>query len=179
MRGVNIGASKAKFEYAILDEDFDDIEGFTGAVLSSIERCGTIDIHPNGWGSHDYLGVNTANMHYMPGDYLSGGYGLHKTKIRERKPHEIKLALEQLAARKAAAADEESRRPSLIARDAREKHLYDWAYPKLLSFPHSTAGIAQETAVEFAQFGQGDARRRSITDDEWIWKRSRFMAGFK
>jgi hypothetical protein len=69
MRGVNIGASKAKFEYAILDEDFDDIEGFTGAVLSSIERCGTIDIHPNDWGRHDYLGVNTANMHYMPGGY--------------------------------------------------------------------------------------------------------------
>jgi hypothetical protein len=150
MRGVNIGASKAKFEYAILDEDFDDIEGFTGAVLSSIERCGTIDIHPDGWGSHDYLGVNTANMHYMP-----GAYNFHETRVWEPKGRLFN------------------------SRDVREKQLFDWAHPKLLSFPHSTAAIAHETATEFAQFGQDDARRRSISDDEWIWKRSRFMAGFK
>lgn len=41
----------------VLDVDFDDDREFEACVLSSIERCGTIDVHPNAWGAHDGIAV--------------------------------------------------------------------------------------------------------------------------
>lgn len=41
------------FGYPVLDDDFDADDGFESVVIDSINRCGTIDVHPNGWGVHD------------------------------------------------------------------------------------------------------------------------------
>jgi hypothetical protein len=50
---------------------------------------------------------------------------------------------------------------------------------KIQAFPHANTEIASQTAHEFILFGKSDARVRGITDDEWIWKRSRFLAGHR
>ncbi len=52
-------------------------------------------------------------------------------------------------------------------------------YPMVRAFPHSTEDIAVQTIQNWDSVGEEDAARRGITADEWLWKRSRFLAGFR
>lgn len=138
-----------------VDPDFDDVDGFESAVVSSIRQRGVIDVHPNGWGVHDGLGVKSDEI---------------PTALKEPRPYvyreyseRVKSELEELRA----------------SEEARKLEEFEALKLKIRAFPHSTDGIAWETATEFTQFGVDDALRRGITGDDWIWKRSRFLAGFK
>lgn len=144
-----------------VDDEFDDIESFEGAVIDGIRRCGTVDIHPNDWGRHDSVGVNTDNMHYSPDDNLSETIAKQPNAYARRKAEEAKRQETKLSSEEAYRIE----RDELMA--------------KVAAFPHANHSIAFYTALELMQFGKTDAIRRGITDDEWLWKRSRFMAGFK
>lgn len=171
-------ASQARAPHRIhgcwVDPAFDDIEGFEADILDGIQRSGTIDIHPNGWGRHDAVGVNTDNMHYLA-DYSSlQDVCVKQPRIVSRETEQpketkgqkdIREALARTASRK---ADEQS---YIAERDA--------LMAKIEAFPHTYGSIAFYTALGLMQFGKADAVRRGITEDEWIWKRSRFLAGFK
>lgn len=52
-------------------------------------------------------------------------------------------------------------------------------YPEVLAFPHSTEAIAMQTIQNWESVGEEDAARRGISVREWLWKRSRFLAGFR
>ena len=148
----------------IIDDDFDDTDDFSVAVLDNIRRCGTVDIHPNAWGQHDYIGVNTSKP--IP------EYNFPTDKRKPRK--------EYVQRRYEPQTSEKPRKLTAIEqRDIDEKFRFDWAFSQLCGFPHCTSNIAGEVAVEFAQFGHVNAEERGMTAELWIWKRSRFMAGFR
>lgn len=150
-------------EDAQVDPDFDDIVQFESVIVDSIQRSGTLDIHPNGWGVHDGLGVNTDNMHF-----LSEYHEPTPAQIQSWNERQERRELERIEAARRA---QEAQSAQIKERNALMK--------KIEQFPHATHSIAYWTAEEFVQFGHEDAVRRGITGDEWIWKRSRFMAGFK
>jgi hypothetical protein len=69
--------------------------------------------------------------------------------------------------------------PSVLARQERRKRIFQSALNMLLPWPHVTENIAKETATEFVSFGRHDMVVREISRSEWLWRRSRYLAGFK
>lgn len=63
-----------------------------------------------------------------------------------------------------------------IPREPTEKDLIKW---RMENFPHTDDAMREAVAREFLAFGRDDAKRRGISDDGWLWKRSRFTAGFR
>jgi hypothetical protein len=52
-------------------------------------------------------------------------------------------------------------------------------YKKVLKFPHATPKIAGRTARDYVGRGNADAQRRGISEHDWLWRRSRFLASRK
>ena len=182
MRGDNVQQAthdaRPSRQYLLLDDEFDVDDEFEAMVLESIQRCGTIDVHPNGWGIHDGLGVNTDNMHY------SADYSLREINVKEAHgPKDMRDENKKIASRKR--QYEIERKEYLLKQEkielARKAEL-DELIKRIAEFPHvphDSGSIAYYTATEFMQFGAADAIRRGISNEDWIWKRSRFLAGYK
>lgn len=163
----------------VLDDGFDDNDNFELSVLDSIRSHGMIEVHPNGWGIHDGYGAKSdylpAKKHPSPKavrNYLE--HGRHESALAESRRQ---LMVARRVAERAEAARLEAERLQQIK--AHEHEAFEAVKSQILAFPHSTDGIAFHTASEFTRFGMSDATRRGITGDEWIWKRSRFLAGFR
>lgn len=180
----------------VLDSEFDLDEEFEAAVLDSISRCGTIDVHPNAWGVHDGIGAYTDGDPVTPPDILARwraedaekkrNKAIQAAKDAEEKQKKDKCTLRTLAVSSRDRARKCFERflaeqtawsgPSAEARSSMRKALE----PLVSTFPHCVDYVlVSAVIVEFMDSGWKDAEQRKMPMGEWLWKRSRFMAGFR
>lgn len=181
----------------VLDIEFDSDEEFEAAVIDSIARCGFIGIHPNAWGVHDGIAAYSDGDPVTPPDQLARWRAEDAEKKRNQAIHAAKDAEEK---RK---KDKKTLRTLRVAskdrvRQCFEKFLADQGAgfgpsahtrsalrealePLVSSYPHCRLDNVRVNAVitEFIQWGWSDAESRKMPMGEWLWKRSRFMAGFR
>jgi hypothetical protein len=48
---------------------------------------------------------------------------------------------------------------------------------QMAGFPHASHEIMEQVAREWLRFGEEDAKRRELSRRDWLWKRSRLLAG--
>ena len=180
----------------VLDENFDCLEDSEYSVVSYVRRNGVISVGTEGQGIHDGM---LANSDSMPQILIHPKWTEEEA---EKEAKSISAANRKMAAMaraslrsagrlKAQIEQKKSREEQLLIATAwfidigsmskaeYEQLLYEEAKNKILMFPHADNKWIWQVALEFAQFGREDAKRRGISEDEWIWRRSRFMAGYK
>jgi hypothetical protein len=169
----------------VLDFDYDDVA--EAAALDSIARCGMIDLHPDCWGAHDGANVYTDD----PSVLSEGEKKKYKQEAKERRALTEKRDLDAWVEREL--REKKRRQRALhLARGFRRKfedflaspspwtreRLSSALEPIVLRFPHCDAVLRRAAIVEFMADGWKDAERRNMPALKWLWKRSRFMAGF-
>lgn len=171
----------------VLDDGFDCLQDSEDSVVSYVRRNGAVSVGIDGLGVHDGMWVKSDSMPQImtipewtkeeaEKEAKSISAANRKMAVMARNRHRSanleRERVEQLLIATAWFIDI----PSMTKAEY-EKFLYDEAKIKISTFPHADDKWAWQVALEFAQFGREDAKKRGISEDEWIWRRSRFMAG--
>jgi hypothetical protein len=166
----------------VLDPEFDHDDVFESEIIGSIRRCGTIDVHPNGWGIHDNIGVYSDNFPYILAETARDRK--RRMALRPKESDEVELRRAAAQEREVARAKAKAEAANIVRlkqlEEAQRGAVRQAEIQCLVEmFPHASGSIGFYTAIEFIQFGEDDAKRRGISADEWIWRRSRYLAGHR
>lgn len=155
----------------LLDEGFDDVGDYESLIASQILKNGYFEPHPDCWVSN--MGENKCDKSRL--DYLTAKHeelldntSRQREILQKRKREDAATeAARQRYLDVKAALDAEAQRSKIRTKDI------------VASFPHADEVISADTMLEWHSFGEVDAANRGICKYEWLWKRSRFMAGFR
>ena len=146
--------------------------GFVDPDFDALAAWGSLETDPISWGIHDGDGVlsdNPINLQHQSWvkinkvDRIIGDPKTHYTPpwSTQKQIEKQKDIERQQEAGKEIARQIEATRKIVI------------------NFQHATPAIAEQTAINWYEVGEQDAARRGIDFCDWIWKRSRFLAGFR